>query len=123
MNESRYRAILDERRLRFGPPLLSDDVGAAILSRAARALRSREAAQRAWHELTTSDWRSDARVAAMVQGVLTIETASAVVAARIQRDAEALRRALAARLPGLQRVRVLNLATPRGDAAPGEEAE
>jgi hypothetical protein len=105
MTERQYRQVLQNGRVR-GERLFESARCAAFLRATARGVRMREAAQEAWQALAEQAWLDCAGIAAVVDGVATLECSDAVQRERIRRQAAALLAQMQLKVRGLRQLRI-----------------
>src|SRR5262249_41908223 len=109
MTERQYRQVLKNGALR-GERLFESATCASFLRTTARAVRLREQTQEAGQRLGESEWLPGAQIAAVQDGIATLECSAAVQREHIRRRAAALLRELKHKVRGL---RDLQIAPPR----------
>ena len=106
MTEQQYRQLLRNRRVVMAHSLLSGPTTASLLRAATRAVKRREAAERALRKILQPTWLAVTRVEALERGTLALAVSEPLICEQMRRQAPTLQRQLARKMPGVQRLLV-----------------
>lgn len=106
MTEEQYRQLLRNRRVRTANSLLSGPIGASMLRAATRAVKRRQAAERALGKVLEPTWLAVTRVEALEGGTLALAVSEPLVYEQMRRQGPGLERQLASKIPGVRRLLV-----------------
>ncbi len=107
MNERQYRQVLMNRSRRGFSSLAERGYLARWLRSAARDLRERQRAAEAWERCLPGNWSGQARVLAARSGVLTVEAADPISAARLRRGESEILKRMRSSYPAARELRVV----------------